>query len=77
MVFRMGGLLIVVGAAIGVGVSLAVTRVIQSQLWNVSAHDPLTFVGVTVTIAIFGVAACWFPAMRATRIDPTIALRFE
>jgi putative ABC transport system permease protein len=77
MVLRMGGLLIGIGVAVGLAASFAVTRVIQSQLWNVSAHDPLTFVGVTVAIAIAGAAACFFPAMRATRVDPMIALRFE
>ena len=57
--------------------SFAATRVLVNQLEGVSPHDPLTFVSVSLVISLAGMAACWFPAMRATRVDPMIALRFE
>jgi putative ABC transport system permease protein len=77
MVLRMGFLLIGIGMAIGLGLSFAVTRVLANQLEGTSPHDPLTFLSVMLVISIAGLAACWFPAMRATRVDPTVALRFE
>jgi putative ABC transport system permease protein len=62
---------------VGLAASLAANRVLASELWGVSARDPLTFAAVSVVVLGAGVAACWFPARRATRVDPTIALRFE
>jgi putative ABC transport system permease protein len=77
MVLRMGFLLIGIGMAIGLAASLAAARVLTNQLEGISPHDPLTFVAVSLVIVLAGLAACWFPAMRATRVDPMIALRFE
>ncbi|MEO8373343.1 MAG: FtsX-like permease family protein [Candidatus Solibacter sp.] len=77
MVLRMGMWLVGIGLAVGLGASLAATRVLSSELWGVTARDPLTFVGVAVVVLVAGIAACWFPARRATKVDPTIALRFE
>jgi putative ABC transport system permease protein len=77
MVLRMGFLLLGIGMAIGLAASFAATRVLANQLEGISPHDPLTFVSVTLVISLAGLAACWFPAMRATRVDPIIALRFE
>jgi putative ABC transport system permease protein len=77
MVLRMGLLLIAAGLSIGVGASLAVNKAIASELWGVSPRDPVTFVAVGLVVLAAGVAACWFPALRATRVDPLVALRFE
>jgi putative ABC transport system permease protein len=63
--------------AIGLAASLAAARVLTNQLEGISPRDPLTFVSVSLVIVLAGLAACWFPAMRATRVDPMIALRFE
>ena len=77
MVLRMGRWLVGIGLAVGLGASLAANRVLASELWGVSARDPLTFTAVAAVVLGAGIAACWFPARRATRVDPTIALRFE
>jgi putative ABC transport system permease protein len=77
MVMRMAFLMIGIGMAIGLAASFAVTRLLKNQLEGISPHDPLTFISVTLVIALAGLAACWFPAMRATRVDPLIALRAE
>lgn len=60
------------GAATLVGM-----RLLASQLWGVSRRDPVTLTGVTVAAVLAGLAACYFPAPRATRVDPLIALRYE
>jgi putative ABC transport system permease protein len=77
MVFRMGALLVAIGLACGLGASFAVNRVLASELWGVSPHDPTTFVAVSAVVIAAGAVACWFPARRAARVDPLVALRFE
>src|SRR5262249_34437867 len=77
MVLRMGVWLIGIGLLVGLGASLAVNRVLSSELFGVTAHDPLTFIGVALVVVLVGVAACWIPAQRATRVDPVVALRSE
>ena len=77
MVMRMGMRLIVFGVVAGLAVTLSGVRVLSSQLWGVSPRDPVTLAGVTVVVALAGLAACYFPARRATRVDPLIALRYE
>ena len=69
--------LIGLGVAAGVMATLSVTRVLGSQLWGVSPQDPVTLVGVVAVVAIAGFLACYFPARRATRVDPMVALRHE
>ena len=75
MVGFMGLRLVAVGAAIGLLASFAATRLIATELFGTSQHDPLTLTAVVTTIAVVGLAACYFPARRATRVDPLIALR--
>jgi putative ABC transport system permease protein len=77
MVAAMGLRLIAVGAAIGLLFSFAATRVIANQLTGVSPHDPLTLAGVILLMTLVGLAACYFPAERASRVDPMVALRVE
>ena len=77
MVLRMGLWLVGIGLAVGLAASLVANKLLASELWGVSARDPLTFVVVAFVVLAAGVAACWFPARRATRVDPMIALRFE
>jgi putative ABC transport system permease protein len=65
------------GVIAGVLISFAATRVLASQLWGVKPHDPLTLGVVIIVVVAAGVTACYPPVRRATRVDPTIALRYE
>ena len=77
LVIAQGMQLAGIGAAIGLGVSLAFARVLKNQLFQVSAFDPLTFVATALVLLIAALLACYIPARRATRVDPMDALRYE
>jgi putative ABC transport system permease protein len=73
-----GGMrLALVGVAIGLVASLALTRLMQSFLYDVGAMDPITFVAVSVLATAVALLACYVPSRRAMRIDPIVALRYE
>ena len=65
------------GLAIGVGASIALTRLISSLLFNVSPTDPLTFAAVSLLIGFVALLACFLPARRAAGVDPIVALKYE
>jgi len=77
LVIRMGLGLVGGGIVLGIVASLAVARVIATQLWGVSAYDPITLSSVAALLLITGIVACWVPARRASRVDPLVALRYE
>ena len=77
MVIRMGLKLVALGVGIGLIVSVAIGRVIATQLWGVSAYDPWTLVCVPALLLTTGIVACWLPARRAAGVDPLVALRYE
>jgi len=77
MVLRQGMKLVLIGAGLGLAASLAVTRVIASQLYDVTPTDPMTFIGAPILLLIAALAACFAPARRATKVDPLVALRCE
>jgi putative ABC transport system permease protein len=68
---------VLLGLACGTVAALLATRLLIHQLFGVSATDPSTFLTVTVTLATIALAACWFAARRATKIDPMEALRTD
>jgi predicted permease len=77
MVIRDGAILAGAGIVIGVGGALALTRLLQSFLFEISPTDPVTFAGVAIALALVGLLACYIPARRAARLDPMTVLRQE
>jgi putative ABC transport system permease protein len=77
LVLAEGTRMALVGAAVGLVASLALTRLMSAQLFGVSAHDPLTYATVAALLIVVAIAACYVPARRATRVDPMTSLRCE
>jgi predicted permease len=77
LILRQGMTLAVIGSVIGLAIAFGATRLLKSVLYGVDATDPTTFVGVTLLLAIVAMLACWIPALRASRVDPMVALRAE
>ena len=77
LVAREGAVLIISGLLGGGGAAYALTRLLTSQLYDVRASDPWTFALMACILAATALAACYFPARRATRVDPMEALRYQ
>jgi putative ABC transport system permease protein len=77
LVLRRGLNLVLLGICIGLAASFGLTRLMASQLYGVSATDPLTFAAVAIVLAFVALLACYIPARRAMRVEPMVALRHE
>jgi len=77
LVLGQGMRLALAGVAVGAAGALALTRVISGLLFGVSAFDPITFVAMAALLVAVTAAACIIPGMRATKVDPLVALRYE
>ncbi len=77
LVLQQGMTLAAIGLGIGLLLALGCTRLLGALLYGVNPSDPVVFCGVTAILAVAAFAACYFPARRAVKIDPVVALRFE
>ena len=77
MILRQGAVIVSLGMAAGVLLAVVMARLVGNFLQGVSPLDPLTYVSVSVCLAVVALMACWIPARRATQVDPMVALRYE
>jgi putative ABC transport system permease protein len=77
MVMTRGARLLLAGIAVGLIASVFAARVMATQIWKVSTFDPISFGTVSVLLLVAGLQACYWPARRAARVDPIVALRQE
>ncbi len=77
LVLKSGLRWLLVGIGIGVPASVALARIFQNRVWGIKGTDPLTLGVVAAVMTAVGLAACYFPARRATKVEPMEALRYE
>jgi predicted permease len=77
LVLKESIMLLAIGLAVGVPAALASTRLLQSQLFGLRSYDPVTFATAVVSVAVVALVAAYVPALRAARVDPMVALRYE
>ncbi len=77
LVLRQGMMLAAIGLVLGLLAAFGATRLLDALLYGVNPNDPWVFAGVALLLAASALAACYFPARRAVKIDPVVALRFD
>lgn len=77
LVMREGGKFSLVGIGLGVIGAFLLAKVLSTQLYGVSALDPMTYISVSLLVGLVTLAACYVPARRAMQVDPLVALRNE
>jgi putative ABC transport system permease protein len=77
MILNQAGKMVMLGVGVGLLAALGLTRLMASMLFGVSPSDPLTLTWVALLLTAVSLLACYMPAHRATRVDPTVALRYE
>jgi predicted permease len=77
LVLLQGMRLVLIGLLVGLAWASALTQILSSQLYGITVTDPATFMGVSTLLIVVTLLACYFPARRATKVDPLVALRYE
>ena len=77
LIFGQSLVMLIIGTVIGLAGAFALTRLMRTLLFEVTATDPLTYVSVVGLLTVVALLACYIPARRAAQVDPLIALRYE